>query len=177
MNKRARFEATVLPHLDAAYNLARWLLRHDDDARDAVQEACLRAYRFLDGFRDGNPRSWLLAIVRNTCYSWLQANRMAGLNTEFDEQEHSRYSPSAPDGPELEVLRGFERRRLQHLLEELPLEYREIVILRELEGLSYKEISAVAAIPLGTVMSRLARARAALLAKLDGAHRARDAKP
>ena len=152
-----RFEQAVLPHLDAAYNLARWLTQNDHDAEDVVQEAYLRALQFFDGFRGGEGRAWLLTIVRNTCYTWLRKNRMQAAAEPFDEEVHSGGHDSR--NPETAALENADRRMLQTALEELPLEFREVLVLRELEGLSYQEIAAVAGIPQGTVMSRLARAR------------------
>lgn len=162
-----RFEMVVLPHLDAAYNLARWLTRSDSDAEDVVQEACLRAFKFFAGFRGENGRAWLLGIVRNTCYTWLQHNRKQNLNTPFDEESHSleaRDSSRPDDNPESILARSDDVRLLNRALEKLPLEFREVVVLRDLEDLSYKEIAEVSAIPIGTVMSRLARGRRMLLA-------------
>jgi RNA polymerase sigma-70 factor (ECF subfamily) len=162
------FEETVLPHLGAAYNLARWLTRNDSDAEDVVQESYLRAFRYFNGFHGGDSRAWTLKIVRNTCYSWLQKNRAHEITDEFDEES---YSPETAD-PETILIEKIDRQLLKKLLDELPLEFREIVILRELEGFSYKEIASIADLPLGTVMSRLARARArlqdALAAILNG---------
>jgi RNA polymerase sigma-70 factor (ECF subfamily) len=149
------FEETILPHLDAAYNLARWMTRDDTDAEDVVQEAYLRAFKFFDGFHGGNARAWTLRIVRNTCYSWLQKNRNHEIAIEFDEEQHSVERRDA----ETLMLENLDSQMLRHLLDELPLEFREVVILRELEGMSYKEIASIADLPLGTVMSRLARAR------------------
>jgi RNA polymerase sigma-70 factor (ECF subfamily) len=170
-NQRERFEHWVIPHLDAAYNLARWLMKDEERARDMVQEACLRALRHLDGFGGGSPKAWLLTIVRNACYSELQSLRSERSLTEFDETLHSLdcamgFAARRSDSPEAQYLRGAEREQLHRSLDALLPEYREILVLRELEGLSYKEISAVAAIPLGTVMSRLGRARAALQKQL-----------
>ena len=158
-DRRTRFEQVVLPHLAAAYNLARWLTRNDHDAEDLVQEAYLRAYKFFDRFHgeDGGP--WLLAVVRNTCYTWLKQHR--GHETaSFNEEIHSGDSEALD--PEKQFQRKATRQLLHEALEELPPEFREVVVLRELEGLSYKEIAAVADVPLGTVMSRLTRARARL---------------
>jgi RNA polymerase sigma factor (sigma-70 family) len=155
--KRTRFEQAVLPHLDAAYNLARWLTRNDQDAEDVVQEACLRAFKFFGGFHGGASRAWLLAIVRNTCYTWLQHNRAHELTTTFDETIHDVACDTL--NPETLLLHRADAQVLRQALEALPVEFREVVILRELEGLSYKEIADIADIPLGTVMSRLARAR------------------
>jgi len=154
-SERDRFEQTVLPHLDAAYNLARWLTRDDQDAEDVVQEACLRAFRFLGGFRGGDSRAWLLTIVRHTCYTWLQKNREHEL-VSFDEELDGIESVA---NPEEVLLDSVDQQSLRKALEELPVEFREVIILRELEGLSYKEIGVVAGLSLGTVMSRLARAR------------------
>jgi RNA polymerase sigma-70 factor, ECF subfamily len=156
----ARFDAIVLPHLDGAYNLARWLVRNGTDAEDLVQEACLRAWKGFPGFRGNDGRSWLLAIVRNTCYSWLRGKRRNELAVEFNEDLHSE-GPAVPE-PERLLSESAGREALEKALEELPAEFREAIVLRELEGLSYKEISDVAGVPVGTVMSRLARARARL---------------
>ena len=153
----ARFEEFVLPHLDAAYNLARWLTRKDHDAEDVVQEAYLRAVRFFDTFHGADGRVWLLAIVRNACYDWLKQNRKQWLATSFDEELHS--APQSALDPANLALVQEDRELLRQALDELPTEYREILVLRELEGLSYKEIGQVAGLPLGTVMSRLARGR------------------
>jgi RNA polymerase sigma-70 factor (ECF subfamily) len=145
MTRLARFEKSVLPHLDAAYNLARWLTRNDHDAEDVVQEAYLRAFRFFDGLRAGDARPWLLAIVRNAGYSWLEKNRPAEVVALDDAgliaSDVETAGHAAP------------------ALEEIPVGYREVVVMRELEDLSYKEIAAIAGIPIGTVMSRLARGR------------------
>jgi RNA polymerase sigma factor (sigma-70 family) len=158
------FDQVVLPHLDAAYNLARWLTRNGHDAEDVVQEAFLRALRFFGGFHGGNARAWLLAIVRNTCYDWLRRNRPSEAFDSFDEEVHS----VADQGPTPEdfVIEQADRLRLREALETLPLAWREVLILRELEGLSYKEIAEVAGIKMGTVMSRLARARTGLQQQL-----------
>jgi RNA polymerase sigma-70 factor (ECF subfamily) len=160
----ARFEQAVLPHLDAAYNLARWLTRNDADAADVVQEGFLRALRFFGDFRGGDTRAWLLTIVRNACFTWLRRNRVNALATPFDEEAHSGES----DDPETLLLEGADREMLRDALETLPAEFREVVILRELEGLSYKKIAGIADIPVGTVMSRLARARKRLRLSLTG---------
>jgi RNA polymerase sigma factor (sigma-70 family) len=152
-----RFEQLILPHLDAAYNLARWLVRNPQDAQDVVQESYLRAYKFFGGFQGGDARAWLLKIVRNTSYSFLEKNRPASLSEEFDEKVHAT-EQAAPDA-ESEAVRGVETRMLHEALEQLPANFREILVLRELEGLSYKEIAEVANVPIGTVMSSLARGR------------------
>src|SRR5713101_871240 len=152
---RARFEQLVLPHLDAAFNLSRWLMRGRADAEDVAQEAMLRALRFFLGSIGGVASAWLLQIVRNTCYTWLEKNRSVDLTTEFDEELHPQ--PSAT--PETLAIAGDDRARLKRALEELPARFREVLILRELEGCSYKEIAAITSVPIGTVMSALARAR------------------
>ncbi len=152
---RARFEESVLPHLDAAFNLARWLLRSRADAEDVTQEALLRAYRFFGTYRAGDARAWLLQIVRNCSYTWLKKNRPMEDISEVSEasmpQEHTT--------PESLAISSHDRARLSHALEELPVSFREVLVLRELEGCSYKEIAAITGRPMGTVMSALARAR------------------
>jgi RNA polymerase sigma-70 factor, ECF subfamily len=155
--RRGRFETTVVPHLDAAYNLARWLTRRDDEAEDVVQTACLRALRFFDGFAGGNARAWLLTIVRNTFHSGLARRREREQATPFDEEIHTAEQHGGD--PEAELLRRADAELLRQGLEALPAPFREVMVLREIEGLSYKEIAAVAGVPIGTVMSRLARAR------------------
>lgn len=159
---RARFEQLVLPHLDAAFNLARWLLRSRVDAQDVTQEALLRAFRFFGGFHGGEARAWLLQIVRNTCYTWLEKHHSVDLTTEFDEALHGKPSMT----PEALAIAEDDRERLAEALEGLPPKFREILILRELEGCSYKEIAAITSTPIGTVMSALARARERLRRKL-----------
>jgi RNA polymerase sigma-70 factor (ECF subfamily) len=156
-DQHARFEQLIVPHLDAAYNLARWLTRRDQDAEDVVQEACLRAYQFFGGFHDTDGRAWLLAIVRNTCYTWMQRNRQHAASTSFDEEMHGAASPALD--PQAILSRTEDTQVVREALEELPDEFREVIVLRELEGLPYKDIAQIAAIPIGTVMSRLARAR------------------
>ena len=162
--EQVRFEALVLPHLDAAYNLARWLLRSGADAEDVAQEAILRSYRFFPGFHGGDVRAWLLQIVRNTCYTWLEKNRRVSDTTEFDEELHGNPSPT----PESLAIQTDNRERLTRALESLPPRYREVIVLRELEGCSYKEIAAITSIPIGTVMSTLSRARHQLQLALAG---------
>jgi RNA polymerase sigma-70 factor, ECF subfamily len=161
---RERFEQLVLPHVDAAFNLARWLLRRREDAEDVAQEALLRACRFIRGFHGGNARAWVLQIVRNTCYTWLDKNRPMELSVEFDEEVHQQSDAT----PESLAIAGDERERLTRALEMLPPRYREVLVLRELEGCSYKEIAAITSIPIGTVMSSLSRARRQLFVVLDG---------
>lgn len=154
------FDQVVLPHLDAAYNLARWLTRSDADAEDVVQEACVRALRFFGAYRGDNARGWLLAIVRNSCYDFLRRHRPQELTDAFDEEIHTVVEGTQT--PEALLLRRADRTMVRQALETLPLAWREVIILRELEGLSYKQIADVAGIKIGTVMSRLARARARL---------------
>ncbi len=154
-----------MPHLRAAYNLARWLARDVHDAEDIVQEAFVRAFGFFEGFHGQDARAWLLAIVRNTCYTWLRQNRSQPLETAFDEEVHSPEAGLLD--PEALLVQEADSRLVQEALEALPRESREVLVLRELEGLSYKQISEVAGVPLGTVMSRLARARQALQARLS----------
>ena len=154
------FAAVVLPHLDAAYTLARYLTRNDADAQDVVQEAALRALKYFGGFRgttapDG--RAWFLAIVRNTAYTWRHQRHRNVLVTEFNEELHS--DAVADEHPEAALLKRDAGESLTRALDQLPIEFREVIVLRELEGLSYKEISDVAGVPVGTVMSRLSRAR------------------
>lgn len=156
-----RFEQIVLPHLPAGYNLARWLTKNDRDGEDVAQEAFLRAFRGFAGYRGGDVRAWLLAIVRNTCYTWLRRNRSHDLGplADGDLDDGARCPRDAAPDPEALLLQDADRHRLRQALEALPAEFREAIVLREMEGLSYKEIAQVADIPLGTVMSRLARAR------------------
>ena len=147
----------MLPHLDAAYNLARWLTRNDHDAEDVTQESMLRAYRFADGLR-GEARPWLLAIVRNTCMSWLQANRPAELAGALDA-EVAAAEPDRGEGPEALAARALDRRVLNEAIAALPPQFREVLVLRELEDFAYKDIARIVGVPIGTVMSRLSRAR------------------
>jgi RNA polymerase sigma-70 factor (ECF subfamily) len=151
------FDETILPHLDAAHNLARWLVRGSGDADDVFQEACLRAYRYFGSFRGGNARAWLLTIVRTTAFRWLAQNRPQHLSTEFNEEIHSE-GREAFD-PETALLQGADTRLLEQAMQNLPPRLREVLVLRELEGLSYKEIAEIVGIPTGTVMSSLFRAR------------------
>ena len=164
---RERFEQAVLPHLDAAYSLARWLTRNDQDAQDVTQESFLRAFRFFDGYQGGNMRAWLLTIVRNTCYTWLHQNRPPESAVEFDEEIHSDEVSRGGADPELQVLANADKETVHRALEELPEVFREALVLRELEGMSYKEIADVTSVSLGTVMSRLARGRARLRESLS----------
>lgn len=154
----ASFEEAMLPHLDAAHNLARWLLRNEQDAQDVVQEAYLRAFRSFGGFRGSNGRAWLLTIVRNTSYTLLKKNRTVDLTTTFDEEIHAADHESPSPTTILEHAEDAEL--MKGAIDQLPAEFREILILRHQEDLSYKEIGDILKIPAGTVMSRLARARA-----------------
>jgi RNA polymerase sigma factor (sigma-70 family) len=158
------FEEVVLPHLDAAFNYARWLTRSDADAEDVVQDAYVRAIRFFSSLRSDDARAWLLTIVRNTWYGrWSHAR--AHQTAEFDDPAHDQ--PDDGLGPEALAMQQQAVGRVQRAIQELPADFREVIVLRELEGLSYKEIAAVVGIPIGTVMSRLARARERLLAILE----------
>jgi RNA polymerase sigma-70 factor (ECF subfamily) len=160
------FEQAVLPHLDAAYNLARWLMRNEQDAQDAVQEAYLRAFRFFPSFHGGDGRAWLMKIVRNSCYTWLQINRPLQDAAEFDENLF--LSDSHVPNPEEVVLQNDSGLRVRTAIEKLPPNIREVLILRELEGMSYKEIAHITGMPAGTVMSTLSRARRRLRQVLTG---------
>jgi RNA polymerase sigma factor (sigma-70 family) len=152
----AAFNQAVLPHLDAAYNLARWLTRNDQDAEDIAQEACLRAFKYWRSFSGRDCRSWLLKIVRNTFYSWLRQRSVQPVLTDDGETDDT--VDNLPD-PESALIQNVDRDMLRAALEDLAVEFREAIVLRELEGLSYKEIADIAGVPIGTVMSRLARAR------------------
>jgi RNA polymerase sigma-70 factor, ECF subfamily len=161
------FEEAVFPHLDAAYNLARWLMRNEQDAQDAVQEAYLRAFRFFPGFRGGDARAWLMKIVRNACYTILRTNSSMRDATEFDETVHVPDS-QAPN-PEQAALQNDNDSSVRQAVEGLPTGFREVLILREIEGMSYKEIAEITGMPTGTVMSSLSRARGRLRQALAGA--------
>jgi RNA polymerase sigma-70 factor, ECF subfamily len=163
------FEETILPHLDAAYNLARWMLRDDQDAQDVVQEASLRAYRFFEGYRGGDPKAWLLAIVRNTSLNWRRRSQRDKSNVLFDELTHDAIveAPNAED----RMVDADKMAALRNCIETLPANQREILILREFEEMSYKQIAETTSLPVGTVMSRLARARQRLEECVSGRHR------
>jgi RNA polymerase sigma-70 factor (ECF subfamily) len=165
-DRTRQFEAAALPHLDAAWNLARWLLRDDQLAQDAVQEACLRAFRFFDGLRGESARPWLLGIVRNACYDWMRQNRQLADQLEFDELRDSEAAGMAAPPGSGDPARQWEQRtqgeRVNAAIDALPPVYREVVVLRELEEMRYEDIARIAGVPLGTVMSRLSRARAML---------------
>ena len=152
-----RLDQVLLSHLDSAYNLARWLVRNGNDADDVVQEAYLRAFQYADGFRGGDARAWLLTIVRNTAYRWLRKTRAHEPPAQFDEQIHT--SDVEPSNPEQLLLQQADGRLVEKALGQLPGRFREILVLRELEDLSYKQIAEVMGMPIGTVMSTLSRAR------------------
>jgi RNA polymerase sigma factor (sigma-70 family) len=160
------FEQLVLPHLDAAYNLARWLTRNQQDAEDVVQEAYLRAFRFFSGFRGGDARAWFMRIVRNTCFTWLHTNRPLRDTTEFDE--NLLQPDSSVPNPEEVVLQNESGTLMRKALEKLPPNFREVLVLRELQGMSYREIADITGLPTGTVMSSLSRARGRLRQVLTG---------
>jgi RNA polymerase sigma-70 factor (ECF subfamily) len=178
-DRTRRFEAMALPHLDAAYNLARWLTRADQDARDVVQDSYLRAFQFFDGFKGGDGRAWLLTIVRNTAFNWLKRDRKGAIETVFDETLHggaalSAIGPAPPANPETLLLQRADSEAIDRAIAGLPLPFREAIVLRELEELSYAEIAEIAGVPIGTVMSRLARARELLRRALtDASHKER----
>jgi RNA polymerase sigma-70 factor, ECF subfamily len=167
-DRRRRFELLALPHLDAAYNLAHWLARNPSDAEDVVQDAYLRAFRYFDTFQGGNFRVWLLTIVRNTFVTWVKDNhsgRMVFLPdtpvADMVDTEETMWS-SRPRDPEALLLESIDSQTLSRVMEQLPAEYREVLLLREVEDLAYKEIATVMGVPVGTVMSRLSRARLSL---------------
>src|SRR5262245_48724417 len=166
--KARRFERVVMPHLDSAHNLARWLTRNDADAQDVVQEAMLRAFKYFDGFDGQYAHAWLLKIVRNTCFTWLRENRPTNdaipLEDNLDAVDRDgcareRNAQGMGRSPEIIVLETRDARQVEALINELPAVYREAVILREMDDLSYREIAEISGVPIGTVMSRLARAR------------------
>jgi RNA polymerase sigma-70 factor (ECF subfamily) len=168
------FEEVVLPHLDAAFNYARWLTKNDADAEDVVQDASVRALRFFSSFRGEDARAWLLTIVRNTWYGRFPRRAGGGVTTVAEENADHRADASL--GPEAQLIQQQTVDQVRRALETLPTDFREVLVLREFEGLSYKEIAAIVGIPLGTVMSRLARARERLAGVLttsdsSGGHR------
>jgi RNA polymerase sigma factor (sigma-70 family) len=172
--KTKRFEEVALPHLDAAYNLARWLTKNDHDAQDIAQEAYLRAYKFFDGFDGDDGRAWLFTIVRNTYFTWRQKNSHRAQDESYDEESHGLddSNPAFVDSashsnPEALLVRQASMQIINRALERIPADSREVIVLRELEDLSYKEIAAIAGVPIGTVMSRLARARGQLRTQLE----------
>ena len=172
---RRRFERLALPHLGAAYNLARWLTHNDHDAQDVVQDAFVRALRYIGGFRGDNARAWVLQVVRNTCWTWLEHNRPAELvaQREYGDDDAALHEIAAPaaDEPPAQALRKAERVLVNQAIAALPFALREVLVLRELEELSYNDIARIVGIPLGTVMSRLSRARARLRLALQPGER------
>jgi len=168
-DERTRFANVVLPHLGDAYALARWLARNDADAEDIVQEACLRAFRGIAGFADVNPRGWLLSIVRNTAFTWLKKHRDPKV-VAVDNVEDVVPADAAWDretaSPEASLIEQADAARLEAAIADLPLEFRETLVLRDVEGLDYRTIATVTGVPIGTVMSRLARARRRLMTQL-----------
>jgi RNA polymerase sigma-70 factor (ECF subfamily) len=156
-NKLELFEQLIVPHLNAAYNLARWMTRNDNDAEDVVQEAYMRAFRFFDGFKGGDGKAWLLAVVRNTCRTWVRQQKGNVPKVVFDEQMHGNQRGSA--SVEADLVEQSKLGSLHECLDLLPIDYRGVLVMRELEEMSYKEIAEAASVPLGTVMSRLSRAR------------------
>lgn len=168
------FEDAVLPHLDAAYRLARWLVASEHDAEDVVQDACLRALRYFRTFSGGNSRAWFLTIVRNTCYGWHSHSRHLATDV-FDEEQHSATTPTID--PETLALRSANVALIEHTMRELPPRFRELLVLRELEGLSYHELAAVLGIPIGSVMSGLSRARRAFRCALETRLKQTDREP
>jgi RNA polymerase sigma-70 factor (ECF subfamily) len=165
----ARFEALILPHLDDAYTLARYLLGDEHDAQDAVQDAALRAFRYFDRYRDGDPRAWFLAIVRNCCFTWRRQHRRDRLSVPFDDTD-TPVAARSPAADALAITRS-ERAAIQRAVGELPLEFREVIVLREVQEMSYSQIAAVVGVPVGTVMSRLSRARKRLATALGAGAR------
>ena len=165
-----RFERTVLVHLDAAYNLARWITRDAHGADDAVQDACLRAFRFFDVQQGPSVKAWFMAIVRNACLDWLEGERRWAAHEPYDDEVHAA-ALSAAESPEAALARTSEARWVRECIATLPREYREVIVLRELEELSYKEIGVIVEVPIGTVMSRLARGRALLAERLTESRR------
>jgi RNA polymerase sigma-70 factor (ECF subfamily) len=163
---RARFEASVLAHLDAAYNLARWLTQNDDAAADAVQDAALRAFRFFDSQQGPSAKAWFMAVVRNSCMDWLRDQQKHGRHESYDEALHAMPA-AAHDQPDAALARSADADRVRACIAALPPDFREVIVLRELEEMSYKEISAVVDVPIGTVMSRLSRGRDLLQQKLQ----------
>jgi len=169
LTRTNRFERTIMPHMDAAYNLARWLTRNDSDAQDVVQDAYLRAFKYFDSFQGENPSAWLLAIVRNAGFTWMRRNRPSEelVSSEpVDEEEVGNAEPLIGGGsrqlatdPETLLIEARDRAQVNKLVADLPAEFREMIVLREIQDLSYREIADIIGIPIGTVMSRLSRAR------------------
>jgi len=183
--KARRFEQVVMPHLNSAYNLARWLTRNEADTQDVVQEACLRAFKYFDGFDGQFANAWLLKIVRNTCFTWLKSNRPAeetlALDDNVEEVDRDENviqlnASSLGRSPEAILIEKRDAKRLDQLITRLPPVYREVLILREHEEMSYQDIAEIVGVPIGTVMSRLARGRQLLQSMWRGS-KSKDAKP
>jgi RNA polymerase sigma-70 factor (ECF subfamily) len=170
-NQKLRFESEVLPYLDAAYNLARWLVRDEHLAEDLVQDACLRAFRYFDGFRGGDARPWLLGIVRNVCYTWFRQHKRGLELTSIDDDSEFDMPSLDEQGrvqtPETLLTRKLERAQISAAIADLPVPFREVLVLREIEDMAYEDIAQVLQIPKGTVMSRLSRARRLLRESLS----------
>jgi RNA polymerase sigma-70 factor, ECF subfamily len=170
LDDNARFRSVVMPHIDDAYRLAHWLTGNRTDAEDVVQDASLRAFRAIRGFAGGSPRSWLLSIVRNTAYSWLRKNRPTAVITveDLEAVEAAHAKPSDPNGetPEAALIAKVDAEQLRAAIAALPTLFRETLVLRDIEGLDYREIAEATEVPIGTVMSRLARARRRLIATI-----------
>ncbi len=171
LDDNARFRAVVLPYIDEAYRLARWLTGNGTDAEDVVQDASLRAYRAIRSYAGGNPRAWLLSIVRNTAYSWLHKNRPAAIvsvdDLEAVEREQVKADDRRDDTPEASMIAKVDAEQLRAAIAKLPAPFRETLVLRDIEGLDYREIAEATEVPIGTVMSRLARARRRLVEMLS----------
>lgn len=170
--QRQRFAAIVLPHLDDALTLARWLTGSRADAEDVTQDACLKALSALDGYRGGSARAWVLAIVRTTAYTWMRRNRphMLVLTGDPAEAEAGQEMAEGAGNPETALIAAQSQAQVQAAISSLPVPFREILVLRDINGLSYREIGEILAVPPGTIMSRLARARACLMAALEDAN-------
>jgi RNA polymerase sigma factor (sigma-70 family) len=164
--RRIRFENQMLPLMSEAYNLARWMMKNEPDARDAVQDAYLKAFRYFESFHGDSGRAWLLRIVRNVCYDALRARDSQRNVISLDEQTAAEVPDSKP-GPNVLAIQNSTKLRVREALEALPLEFKTVIILREFDGFSYKEISEIMGVPVGTVMSRLSRARQQLAALLQ----------
>lgn len=174
--QRRRFDEVVLPHLDDALSLARWLTGNIADGEDVVQDACIKAFNAIGSFRDGNPRAWLLAIVRNTAFSWLRKNRPRALIVTDDDAVFEAAAPGGFEGnsqlsPEASLIAKTTAQTLHAAIAALPITFREILVLREIDEFSYRDIAEVTGLPIGTVMSRLSRARALLVDRLGATHR------
>ena len=170
-DNRSHFETTVLIHLDAAFNLARWLIDDEAAAEDAVQDACIRAQRFFASLSGPNAKAWFMAIVRNTCIDWLRGGKGRDALAEYDDEAHGGLGDGAAHTPEAQAMQNSEARWVRDAIARLPLEFREAIVLRELEEMTYMEISAIVKVPIGTVMSRISRGRDLLARELGAAPR------